>query len=296
MDIPRPSLFTSHPPPPNPSQAYHRAWPARPTAATECCSCLSQRGEDVDITPHVNPKKPGNNSVFYSNFNADCVKEQTQWSDALTFVAGTYVWTLHDYMGEPGGWPHVSSSFGAFDIAGFPKAAAWLYRCWWLGNIPVTDAGRPGLNISRISPIQIKGRDLRHRPVTAIQRDIKHLSALSDPRSTVVDIDDPTATFVHIVETPLPQPSARVVHVYTNAPFVRFEGQMQSVLRFGYATFNVSTPHATTSAQWTAEAIAEDGVTVLATHAVVCGGDAASLKLSIDAPTPRTGMCMSVCV
>ena len=35
---------------------------------------------------------------------------------------------LHDYMGEPGQWPHVSSSFGAIDLAGFMKPPAYFYR------------------------------------------------------------------------------------------------------------------------------------------------------------------------
>lgn len=30
-------------------------------------------------------------------------------------------------FGEPDAWPHVSSSFGSFDLAGFPKAA--VYWC-----------------------------------------------------------------------------------------------------------------------------------------------------------------------
>ena len=41
-------------------------------------------------------------------------------------IAGTLgVWTLFDYGGEPGPWPTVSSSFGQFDYAGFPKSAAY---------------------------------------------------------------------------------------------------------------------------------------------------------------------------
>eukprot|EP01048_Picozoa_sp_COSAG05_P006411 COSAG05_NODE_414_length_10051_cov_120.012158_7_plen_69_part_00 len=31
-------------------------------------------------------------------------------------------------MGEPGRWPHVSSSFGAIDLAGFLKPPAYFYR------------------------------------------------------------------------------------------------------------------------------------------------------------------------
>ena len=33
------------------------------------------------------------------------------------------LYQLHDYGGEPDAWPHVSSSFGSIDYAGFPKAA-----------------------------------------------------------------------------------------------------------------------------------------------------------------------------
>ena len=46
--------------------------------------------------------------------------------------------TLFDYYGEPsnGGWPFVSSTFGAFDLAGFAKAAAYWFRSQWLYAIP----------------------------------------------------------------------------------------------------------------------------------------------------------------
>lgn len=50
---------------------------------------------------------------------------------------------LHDYVGEPDKWPHVSSSFGSYDLAGFPKAPVWWYRSWWMANISSDDAGRP---------------------------------------------------------------------------------------------------------------------------------------------------------
>lgn len=256
-------------------QAYHRAWPSRPTAATECCSCLSQRGEDGDRTPRVNPKSPGNATVFFSSMNADCVWQQTQWSDSLDFVAGSFVWTLHDYVGEPGGWPHVSSSFGSFDVAGFPKAAVWWYRSWWLANISVADAGRPGLHVpaSASSPAPPSAQSAVAAVPSATRK-------------------DPTAMFVHIVETPALDTGPRVVHVYSNAPFVRLHAgpdvhdQMQPVPQFGYACFNVS---GRSGPEWTAAALAQDGVTVLATHVVARSGAAAALRLGLDAPTPRTG-------
>ena len=47
------------------------------------------------------------------------------------------VWTLFDYYGEPpvGGF-EVSSSYGQYDLCGFPKAAAFWYRVQWLLTIP----------------------------------------------------------------------------------------------------------------------------------------------------------------
>ena len=49
-----------------------------------------------------------------------------------------------DY-GEPsfGGWPHTTSTFGSFDLSGFPKPAAWWYRMNWLFREPDTSASKP---------------------------------------------------------------------------------------------------------------------------------------------------------
>lgn len=47
-----------------------------------------------------------------------------------SFVAGEFVWTGFDYLGEP--TPHAgqarSSCFGIVDLAGFPKDRCYLYR------------------------------------------------------------------------------------------------------------------------------------------------------------------------
>lgn len=82
-------------------------------------------------------------SVYFSNDNFGCVAGQTQASNGVAYDAGTFVWTGHDYIGEPGPWPHVSSSFGSYDLSGFPKAPVYWYRSWWLANVSTSDAGRP---------------------------------------------------------------------------------------------------------------------------------------------------------
>ena len=44
-------------------------------------------------------------------------------------LAGAFVWTGFDYLGEPvGAWPAVSSSYGGRDLMGLPKDYYWLMR------------------------------------------------------------------------------------------------------------------------------------------------------------------------
>lgn len=65
-------------------EAYHARWPAKPLVGSECCSCETQRGESDDIAYNTT-------AVFYSEFNAPCQAEQTQWALGLPYVAGSFV-------------------------------------------------------------------------------------------------------------------------------------------------------------------------------------------------------------
>ena len=53
-----------------------------------------------------------------------------------------------DYRGETGptGWPAISSHYGIFDLAGFPKVGTGYYRAWWR-DLPKGPAGF-GVSIS----------------------------------------------------------------------------------------------------------------------------------------------------
>jgi hypothetical protein len=71
---------------------------------------------------------------------------QTRLPLSNKMIAGSFIWTLFDYMGEPGtagpGQPsQTSSSFGAFCLAGFEKAAANWFKSWWREVEDVYDAG-----------------------------------------------------------------------------------------------------------------------------------------------------------
>ena len=53
------------------------------------CSCETQRGEDADL-----PHDPS--TVFFTDENSACLRGQTQTSNAVAYVGGTYVWTMHE--------------------------------------------------------------------------------------------------------------------------------------------------------------------------------------------------------
>jgi beta-galactosidase len=57
--------------------------------------------------------------------------------DRYPYVAGEFVWTGWDYLGEP--TPYDSSSrssyFGIIDLAGFPKDRFYLYQARWNPNV-----------------------------------------------------------------------------------------------------------------------------------------------------------------
>jgi hypothetical protein len=82
---------------------FHSAHPAQPMMATECCSCMSQRGVDTDACP--DPKDGGcvgfeeaglPNGTFYNNNIGKCTAQQVMESDSRDFVTGTFVWSGFD--------------------------------------------------------------------------------------------------------------------------------------------------------------------------------------------------------
>jgi beta-galactosidase len=53
-------------------------------------------------------------------------------------VAGEFVWTGFDYLGEPTPYYDARSSYsGIVDLAGFPKDRYWLYQSRWRPDLPM---------------------------------------------------------------------------------------------------------------------------------------------------------------
>jgi beta-galactosidase len=58
--------------------------------------------------------------------------------DRWPFVAGEFVWTGFDYLGEPTPFDQSRSSyFGIIDLAGFKKDRFYLYQSYWRPDLPM---------------------------------------------------------------------------------------------------------------------------------------------------------------
>jgi len=120
-------------------------FPKTPFFVTESVSSLQSRGfylmpsDSVNIWPE-RWDKPFNNPLqkcsAYDNSRAPWGStHETTWKLVKKFdhIAGQYIWTGFDYLGEPTPywWPSRSSFFGIVDLAGFPKDIYYMYQSEW---------------------------------------------------------------------------------------------------------------------------------------------------------------------
>ncbi|USU11490.1 DUF4982 domain-containing protein [Sphingomonadaceae bacterium OTU29THOMA1] len=118
--------------------------PGKVIFSSESAAAYSSRGEYQFPVPgaNSNPVRPGVGAdwdtrqisayeIFASDFGGSADRT---WSaqDQNPFVAGEFVWTGFDYLGEPAPFYESRSSyFGIVDLAGFPKDRYWLYKARW---------------------------------------------------------------------------------------------------------------------------------------------------------------------
>lgn len=132
---------------------YHDAWvkdvptnfPGMPFLYSESVSSLATRGYyrmPADSTVRCPDRwdRPYYDPTFacssYDNCHVPWGSRHEETIDIVEnndYVAGQYIWTGFDYIGEPTpyGWPARSSYFGVIDLAGFPKDSYYLYQSVW---------------------------------------------------------------------------------------------------------------------------------------------------------------------
>ena len=108
--------------------------------ASETASALSTRGEYglyLDDNGEVKIKiRPDHQCTSYDLDNPQWGHTAETSLMALKrhpWIAGEFVWTGFDYIGEPTPytWPSRSSYFGIIDLAGFPKDRFYIYQSQW---------------------------------------------------------------------------------------------------------------------------------------------------------------------
>jgi beta-galactosidase len=116
---------------------YRERYPDKPIIYSESASALSTRGFYELPLPKVKTDYSDQLQVDSYDLNA------APWSDIADaefalmqkdrFVAGEFVWTGFDYLGEPTPFDQEakSSYFGIVDLCGIPKDRFYLYRSHW---------------------------------------------------------------------------------------------------------------------------------------------------------------------
>jgi beta-galactosidase len=130
--------------------AFHAAFPDKMLFHSESASALSSRGEYQFPVPGVSSAavRPGAGGdpatqqvSAYELFAADFGSSADKAFAALDqnpYVAGEFVWTGFDYLGEPTPYYDARSSYsGILDLAGFPKDRFYLYQSRWRSDLPM---------------------------------------------------------------------------------------------------------------------------------------------------------------
>jgi beta-galactosidase len=130
--------------------AFRRAFPHKLMLSSENAAAVSSRGE------YLFPLAAGNSAPVADGAGGDPHSQQVSSYEIYTApfgssadkvlaslaahpeVAGGFVWSGWDYLGEPTPYYGARSSyFGAIDLAGFKKDRFYLYQAAWRPDLPM---------------------------------------------------------------------------------------------------------------------------------------------------------------
>lgn len=132
--------------------SFHSKFLNKMIWSTESSSCVSSRGKYIfPVTSAktavvdgstTNGADPVNHHVsayeLYSPSWASSPDKVFEQHDRYPYVAGEFVWTGFDYIGEPTPYDSSRSSyFGIIDLAGFKKDRFFLYQARWRADLPM---------------------------------------------------------------------------------------------------------------------------------------------------------------
>lgn len=150
---------------------FHETFPDKVIYGSEVASSFSSRGVYLfpvtdKITSPVRDGQGGDSRTAhvssYELYAVDFGSSPDKvflMQDRHPFVAGGFVWTGWDHLGEPTPYYSSRSSYcGIIDLAGFKKDRFWLYQSRWRPDLPVAHllphwnwAGREG----EVTPVHL---------------------------------------------------------------------------------------------------------------------------------------------
>ena len=121
---------------PNVYDSLHSSHPTWKFFASESSSAVRSRGiYELPVTSNILTSSTNQCSSYDNSVVSWGTSAEGSWQAVNTrnFIAGEFIWTGFDYIGEPTpyGWPSKSSYFGAIDTAGFPKDIYYFYQSRW---------------------------------------------------------------------------------------------------------------------------------------------------------------------
>jgi beta-galactosidase len=116
--------------------SVHSSNPTWKLFGSETSSAVRSRGVyKLPVTSNVLTSSDTQCSSYDNSVVAWGTSAEQSWInvDTRAWIAGEFIWTGFDYIGEPTpyGWPAKSSYFGAIDTAGFPKDVFYFYQSRW---------------------------------------------------------------------------------------------------------------------------------------------------------------------
>ena len=130
--------------------AFHNKFPSKMILSSETASTLSTRGTylfpvSTQISDVVRDRSGGDPKDHYASaydlYTVEFGSSPDKVFAALDrhpFVAGEFVWTGWDYLGEPTPYYTSRSSYsGIIDLAGFKKDRFYLYQSRWRPDLPM---------------------------------------------------------------------------------------------------------------------------------------------------------------
>ncbi|KAL1894935.1 hypothetical protein Sste5346_005622 [Sporothrix stenoceras] len=130
---------------------FHKTYPNKMIWTSESASALSTRGTYIfPVTSKnsatVSGKSSGGDDTnmyvsayeLYATGWGSSPDKVFAMQDQYPYVAGEFVWTGFDYLGEPTPYDKARSSyFGIIDLAGFRKDRFYLYQARWRPDLPM---------------------------------------------------------------------------------------------------------------------------------------------------------------